>query len=239
MRARPKPVTATKTGSFVEKIITSTNRNIDFINPQNKAEKQQKGQKMSVNRAISSDDPQAIEKLAAKLEACQKQQEYMKSVNAYYRKFGTMRGFPDLSEEQADKMDATVRSGYSWEKVPFAPYYLSNNNTEIRRLKQRLESLKQSRETGYTGWTFAGGKAVANTENNRLQLLFDEKPDAEKRTVLKQNGFHWAPSERAWQRQLNDNAIYAAGRIDFIRPENGESPMRLQPKAKRPQEQER
>ena len=194
---------------------------------------------MSVNRAISSDDPQAIEKLTAKLEECQKQQEYMKSVNAYYRKFGTMRSFPELSEEQADKLDAKVRNGYSWDKRPFSSYALSNNNAEIRRLKQRLESLKQSRETGYAGWTFEGGKAVANTENNRLQLLFDEKPDAEKRTVLKQNGFHWAPSEQAWQRQLNDNAIYAAGRISFLRSENGENPTRLQPRAKQHQEQER
>ena len=194
---------------------------------------------MSVTRAISSDDPQAIEKLTAKLEECKKQQEYMKSVNAYYRKFGTMRGFPDLSPEQADKLDAKARNGYSWDKGPFPSYALTNNNAEIRRLKQRLESLEQSRETGYVGWTFAGGKAVANMENNRLQLLFDEKPDAEKRTVLKQNGFHWAPSEKAWQRQLNDNAIYAAGRIDFIRPENGESPSRLQPKPKRRDGQER
>lgn len=194
---------------------------------------------MNMKRAISSDDPQAIEKLTAKLEECQKQQEYMKSANAYYRKFGTMRDFPELSPEQADKIDAKIKDGRSWEKIPFPSYHLSNNNAEIRRLKQRLESLEQSRETGYVGWTFAGGKAVANMENNRLQLLFDEKPDAEKRTVLKQNGFHWAPSEKAWQRQLNDNAIYAAGRIDFIRPENGESPSRLQPKPKRRDGQER
>lgn len=194
---------------------------------------------MSVNRAISSDDPQAIEKLTAKLEECQKQQEHMKSVNAYYRKFGTMRGFPNIPDEQADKLDAKARNGYSWDKGPFPSYALTNNSAEIRRLKQRLELLKQSRETGYVGWTFEGGKAVANIENNRLQLLFDEKPDAEKRTVLKRNGFHWAPSEQAWQRQLNDNAIYAAGRIDFVRPENGESPLHLQPKPKQRDAQER
>lgn len=63
-----------------------------------------------------------------------------------------------------------------------------------------------------------------------MQLLFDEKPNDEQRRILKSYGFHWSPREQAWQRQLNDNAIYAAGRIDFICPENGKSPRELQPK---------
>lgn len=46
------------------------------------------------------------------------------------------------------------------------------------------------------------------------------------------HGFKWAPSASAWQRQLNQQAIAAAGRIDFIRPLSGEHPRDLQPKAK-------
>ncbi len=38
------------------------------------------------NNVIRSDDPKAIEKLTEKLESCQKQQEFMKTVNSYYRK---------------------------------------------------------------------------------------------------------------------------------------------------------
>ena len=72
---------------------------------------------------------------------------------------------------------------------------------------------------------------MANSEENRLQILFDEKPDEQKRSALKGNGFKWSPSQGAWQRQLNDNAIYAASRMEFLRPESGESPVKLQPKA--------
>ena len=43
----------------------------------------------------------------------------------------------------------------------------------------------------------------------------------------------WAPSQGAWQRQLNQNAIRAAARIDFLRPEDGTSPYQLQPFVKR------
>ena len=41
-----------------------------------------------------------------------------------------------------------------------------------------------------------------NREDNRLQVFFDGKPDADTRAELKSNGFRWAPSVGAWQRQL-------------------------------------
>ena len=33
-----------------------------------------------------------------------------------------------------------------------------------------------------------------NREDNRLQVFFDGKPDADTRAELKSNGFRWAPS---------------------------------------------
>ena len=194
---------------------------------------------MSYNRIISSDDPQAVEKLTAKLEACQKRQKFMKTVNSFYRKNGTAHGCPGVSEETAERMDEAVRTGYSWVTAPFPSYELSNNNAEIRRLKQRIEQLSVSQKLGYVGWTFDGGEAVANTDNNRLQLIFDEKPSEGQRSAVERNGVHWSPGEQAWQRQLNDNAIYAASRLDFVCPESDESPVQLQPKAKPSQQQER
>ena len=60
------------------------------------------------------------------------------------------------------------------------------------------------------GWEFDGGRVEANTADTRLQIFFDEKPDKEIREELEGNGFRYAPSAEAWQRQLNENAIYAA-----------------------------
>ena len=183
------------------------------------------------NRVISSDDPNAIQKLQDKLEMCEKSQNYMKEVNAYYRKNGTCEGFPGMEAARAARLDESVRQAYSWDKQPFLSYALTNNSAEIRRLKQRIEKLTVNQEVGFVGWTFDGGEVVANSEENRLQILFDEKPDEQKRSALKGNGFKWSPSQGAWQRQLNDNAIYAASRMEFLRPESGESPVKLQPKA--------
>lgn len=177
--------------------------------------------------AIKSDDPHAIEKLTDKLEKCEKKQSFMKQVNAYYRKNGTAKGFEDISDEQAAKIDETVRTGYSFEKQPFPAYELTNNNAEIRRLKKRIEEISKNKEIGFTGWQFAGGQAVANSTDNRLQLFFDEKPDDKQRAELKMNGFKWAPSVGAWQRQLNLNTIYAANRISFIAPRKWTTPDRI------------
>ena len=185
------------------------------------------------NRVISSDDPNAIQKLQDKLEMCEKSQKYMKEVNAYYRKNGTCEGFPGMEAARAARLDESVRQAYSWDKQPVPSYALTNNSAEIRRLKQRIEKLTVNQEVGFVGWTFDGGEVVANSEENRLQILFDEKPDEQKRSALKGNGFKWSPSQGAWQRQLNQNAIRAASRLDFLRPEDGKSPYQLQPFAKR------
>ena len=58
-----------------------------------------------------------------------------------------------------------------------------------------------------------GVKIIHNTDLDRLQLLFNGKPDQNIITLLKKNAFRWSPSNKAWQRQLTNNAIYAARNI--------------------------
>jgi len=180
------------------------------------------------NTAISSDDPEAVSKLKDKLQKCEDWQDSMKKLNAYFRKNGTCVGFEGLSDETAKKYDEKVEQAYSWEKQPFASYSLTNNGAEIRRLKKRIELLEKNQDVGFSGWDFEGGKAVANTEENRLQLLFDDIPTPEQRQELKQSGFRWSNYNKAWQRQLNTNAFYAAKHIAFIQPTNGEDIIKLQ-----------
>ena len=60
---------------------------------------------------------------------------------------------------------------------------------------------------------FNGGKVVKNYSEDRLQILFDEKPDQETISKLKHNGFRWSHRFVAWQRQLTSNALYACARV--------------------------
>ena len=181
---------------------------------------------------ISADDPDAVSKLESKLAKLETLQETMKAVNAYYRKNKTLDGCPHLSTEQIEKLKASMSGSYRANPKPFESYQLSNNNAEIHRLKDRITALTRRKELGYVGWEFDGGRVEANTADNRLQIFFDEKPDKEIREELKGNGFRYAPSAEAWQRQLNDNAIYAADRIQCIQPLTGERPTELQKRAR-------
>jgi len=177
---------------------------------------------------ISSDDPNSIQKLTAKLEGLEKAQETMKAVNTYYRKNKTLDGCPELTAEQIAELKADMKRFPHLEGKPYPTWALSNNNAEIRRVKERIEELSKRQEGGFVGWEFNGGEVRANTADNRLQIFFEEKPDEETRSDLKHNGFKWSPKANAWQRQLTENAYYAADRINAIQPLSGEKPTALQ-----------
>lgn len=166
---------------------------------------------------ISSDDPQALAKLEAKVANLEKQQELMKAANAAIRLKDKEKGDKRLAElgytpEQIEELRSPDFAG----RIGYPSYMLQNNNASIRRIRQRVEEIqKRQAEPAPEGWEFDGGEVVMNTAENRLQIIFEGKPDESIRGELKSNGFRWAPSQGAWQRQLNDNAIRAAKRLSF------------------------
>ncbi len=164
---------------------------------------------LTMKQPILSGDEQAVELLQEKLDGMVETQNMMKAVNAYYRKEKTLDGCPELTQEEIEKLKADMASSWHWADVPYLPYELSNNNANIKRTRDRLESLKKVKEAGSQETECEFCKVVENTENMRLQLIFDGKPDPEVREILKKNGFRWAPSQSAWQRQLTNNAKYA------------------------------
>lgn len=165
------------------------------------------------NEVIKSGDADAIEKLQEKLKQFEELQETMKQVNAYYRKNGSLDGCTLISQKTINSIkDLMIRIPYHTQ--PFASYELTNNNASIKNTKQRLESLQKVKEIG-TKETIKTEvcQVVENSELMRIQLLFDSIPDAETRNILKSNGFKWSPTNKAWQRQLTDNARYSTKKV--------------------------
>lgn len=163
---------------------------------------------------IMSDDKDALKKLTAKLEGLEALQEKMKAVNAYFRKHKTLEGCPDLTEEARRKLE----SGQVYHEAPYPGWALSNNNANIRRIKERIaalqkEAVRAAESAGATPEQGDGYVLKENHEIGRIQFVFDGKPDADTRALLKSHGFRWAPSEGAWQRMLNDNGRYAAQQV--------------------------
>lgn len=177
---------------------------------------------------ISSDDPDAITKLSDKLENLETSQANMKAANKVVRKWARKGVTPECKGEAFDAYAAelvAVADHFApaiarellkpqWGNagpIGFAPYQLTNNNAEINRLKKRIAQLEKARSAETKEHEFQGVcKVVENVEENRLQFLFDGKPDAETRATMKSHGFRWAPSQEAWQRKLTGNARYAA-----------------------------
>ncbi len=79
--------------------------------------------------------------------------------------------------------------------------------------RQARQKIQEIREREKRELEFDGGTVVWNYEADRLQILFDNIPDDQKRRELKSSGFKWSPKHQAWQRQLTQNAVYAAKRI--------------------------
>ena len=168
---------------------------------------------------ISADDPQAVEKLKAKLSALEKDQQTMKAANAAIRMKDTAKGNAKLEAMgYTPEQIASLREPDFCGRIGFPSYRLANNNANIRRVKERIAELEKLQTNPADGWTFDGGEVVVNREENRLQILFDDKPGEEMRTQLKASGFRWSPRNQAWQRQLTDNAIRAAKHIEGIAP---------------------
>jgi hypothetical protein len=90
--------------------------------------------------------------------------------------------------------------------IGFPGWSLSNNSAEIRRIKGRIVELERLAAQEASSQERPDGITVErDPEAARIRLIFPGKPDAATRTLLKQNGFRWAPSAGAWQRQLNSN----------------------------------
>jgi len=154
---------------------------------------------------ISSDDPDAIQKLTEKLNKLIAKQEKMKAVNKAIRKndrasLSTI-GYTDADIEKIFTPDPVYGMG-------FPSFTLSNNNAEIRRLKQRIERLTKTAESEPV--LIEKDNYIYKEADNRCQFIFDGKPDEETRRILKSNAFKWSPSRTAWVRQLTGNGRFAA-----------------------------
>lgn len=164
---------------------------------------------------ISSDDPDAIEKLREQFAQVQKAQDVMKAANKI------VRGKKDEAAKVAALVDLGLTAEQAQEllkgdfcgRVGFPSYALQNNNANGARIQKRIAELeaRQSRsniEHQGNGYTYR-----EDVEDNRVQFLFDGKPDEETRAVLKRHAFKWSPSRGAWVRQLNNAGIYAAAQV--------------------------
>lgn len=170
-----------------------------------------KAESIENNNAISSDDPQALQKLNDKLNGLKTSQEFMKAANRCLKK-QDKQAFLKLdwgTEKLWEQLNVEGQFGGKG----FAHYKLTNNSANIRRIAERIKDLQRQEDKPAVDKTINGVRIFENREANRLQIIFEDKPDAEIRKLLKSNGFRWSPSESAWQRHIGNHAVYTAESI--------------------------
>jgi len=165
---------------------------------------QNKADNAACNSSISCDDAEAVNRYKSKLEKLEAAQERMKAVNKAWKQGKDALNSLGLSDEEIEKIKSKMPS---YEKSPYPTWALSNNNAEIRRVKQKLDELNKLDKMEEEKIIFKGGVLYINLEINRIQFIFDSIPSEEIRKLLKSHGFKWAPSEKAWQRQRTINAV--------------------------------
>ena len=83
----------------------------------------------------------------------------------------------------------------------------------VELAEKHASKIEATKETPNKEEEIEGVKVIHNTDLDRLQLIFEGKPAQDIITLLKKNAFRWSPSNKAWQRQLTPNAIYAANKV--------------------------
>lgn len=165
--------------------------------------------------AISSDDPDAIEKLEAKLAA--QRAEHAREV-AGNKAIRAAKG----NREVATK--ALLALGFTEKQVSSAlmtnygntPYgfFVSNASAAIRATEKRLAELRAKQATpAREPLTIGDATMTWDREANRVQIRFPGKPNAATVEALKGHGFRWAPSVGAWQRHASEGAWHWGERI--------------------------
>lgn len=185
---------------------------------QNGKELERRAEAAEKNTAVFSDDPEAVAKLRPQIAAAEKRQDMMRQANKIIRSKPKNQLTPDkmkalaalgLYEEVAERLF----SGDDLGRIGFISYELANNNSNIRRMRERVGTLLKQANDKTTETQHGEIKVVENVEENRVQIFFPGKPSDEVRRELKSSGFRWARSLGCWQRHRSTNATYYANKI--------------------------
>lgn len=159
-------------------------------------------------RPIMSGDSDAIERLREELEKLEALQARMRAANKVVKskKLSNEQKIAALVEQKLPasaaaellKPDFAGRTG-------FADYQLSNNSANIRRIKQRIETLSVVKATADTEVenVETGIRVEDAPADNRVRIFFPGKPEVDVRDRLTANGYRWAPSLGCWQAYRN------------------------------------
>ncbi|TET97730.1 MAG: hypothetical protein E3J23_08610 [Candidatus Stahlbacteria bacterium] len=168
----------------------------------------------SVFRVPTPSPEEDLDKALKDYEKTFQNQELMKTANKILRR---------KSGDHSEKRLELVEAGFSEKVVDeglmkpdcygdygFASYSLTNNNAKIKRLKEKVLTMKSriAVKASFEPIRFDGGEI--SIDNDRVVISHDEKPEQSIIDHLKSRGFRWSRNYGAWSRKHTANALYTA-----------------------------
>ncbi|WP_162946213.1 DUF3560 domain-containing protein [Chitinophaga barathri] len=163
------------------------------------------------DRSVSSDDPDAIEKLIAQVAELEKIHEFMVAANKCVRK-NDKEAFLHLEGATEENWHELMNPRFGNVKG-YPRYRLTNNSQNIRTKKQRIAQLHSIAAMAYQMEEYGEVTLIVDPEKNRVQLKWPNKPSREVIELLGKRGFHFHRIEMAWQRKLNPAAEQCARQL--------------------------
>jgi hypothetical protein len=163
----------------------------------------------SVNRESTLSPEEELDNALAELDEAKARQELMKEANSILRKHKDLNAFDHAKMllEMGFDIELIREASQFNDKLIFASFSLTNNNAKIKRLEQKVFTMKKRIETkkDFEDVKFEGGYWTIS--DDRVKIFHDEKPSKEVIQNLKSNGFRWSPNWKCWCRKHTENAI--------------------------------
>jgi hypothetical protein len=156
-------------------------------------------------RSVFSDDEDAVEQLTEKITQAEKLQEVMKAANSIVRRKPKNESTPEkvvellalgLKEGQGAKLFTPDFMG----RFGFPSYATTNNNANIRRMKERVEEIQRRQARSAVAADTPAGILVEG-EGEYVSITFAEKPAREVLNALKDAGFWWGGGSWSGKRE--------------------------------------
>ena len=167
-------------------------------------------------RPIMSGDADAVEALQLKIQKAEEVQARMKEANAIIRKNKKDRQAQIVCLEAAGftrtQAEGLIQPDYCG-RIGFAQFELTNNNANLRRMKERLEKLQQDKAATPSEVLGPTIRLEDDPAANRIRIFFPGKPSEEIRAGMRSAAFRWTPSLGCWQAYRNYRTLELANAI--------------------------
>ena len=171
------------------------------------------------NRERTKSPEEEIDDALAELDKAVLFQERAKITNKVIRGIGTPEEKIKLIQELTgwdERVSTKLMEPDCFGYLGVAPFSLTNNNAKIKRLRDKLTTMRRRIETrdSFETIEFEGGRITI--EEDRVMVRHDVKPPREIIDRFKSNGFRWSPHWKCWCRKHTAQALRIAK--ELIKP---------------------